>query len=187
MVETWKSITTNGVYICRTSLERNAALATTRQRVARRVERRPGSHLQQYSLAPMTVEHGYRYIGATARNEITGQPLSRSLSNRLNRPYASLQVAARCDCRRWPFNSLLVRSPDGDRDGFKQGSSNLFVRVAANIFMGDRYSFLRRNFSRNRLDPVLQTGETVVSRSIFNPFRVIYIRIAVVRFEVRVT
>lgn len=72
MVETWISITTNGVYICRTSLERNAALATTRQRVARRVERRPGSHLQQYSLAPMTVEHGYRYIGATARNEITG-------------------------------------------------------------------------------------------------------------------
>lgn len=52
----------------------------------------------------MTVEHGYRYIGATAWNEITSFALSRSLSNRLNRPY--VHVPPRCRKVRLPAMAI---------------------------------------------------------------------------------
>lgn len=90
----------------------------------------------------MTVEHGYRYIGATAWNEITGFALSRSLSNRLNRPY--VHVPPRCRKVRLPamaiqFDLLLESETErwnkNEREKETSSSSNLFVQGAADISM----------------------------------------------------
>nr|XP_012146434.1 PREDICTED: uncharacterized protein LOC105663258 [Megachile rotundata] len=74
----------------------------------------------------MTVEHGYRYIGATT-NEITGSSISLSLrgslSNRLNRARPSLQGATASDGHSILSLSLFVheqfirtgRGKDSDR------------------------------------------------------------------------
>lgn len=99
----------------------------------------------------MTVEHSYRYIGATAWNEITGFALSRSLSNRLNRPY--VHVPPRCRKVRLPamaiqfdllFESETEQWNKNERGKETSSSSNLFVASYLCYYRARRTSRMER-------------------------------------------
>lgn len=132
----------------------------------------------------MTVEHGYRYIGATAWNEITGFALSRSLSNRLNRPY--VHVPPRCRKVRLPamaiqFDLLLEseaerwnkneRKRDVEfqqfictgRGGHLDGTCSFFIPIPGKNII----SSLLSNFSRDIYQPNMQVSLLPTSFAIF--------------------